>query len=1091
MTKNDERLDLLLGLMALRLGLISENQLFGALKKCADDQAFSLTRVLANDGILPDAQIKLLQTSVEEHLKQNSDDPEASLREIQTTLFAGNTSPSTIHEFLTSFGRKMVPETIRSDVDIDMHATREQQLPAEGDIRFRVLRPHAKGGLGQVSVAMDKEINREVALKELQLRFASNKDIRGRFLLEAEITGALEHPGVAPVYGRGQYQDGRPYYAMRFIRGETLQDAINDFHRQDRKVFDVEDVRFRKVIQRFIDVCNTIHYAHSRGVVHRDIKPANIILGNFGETIVVDWGLAKQIGDQEESTQEPPIELASSMESSGIAPTTMGSVVGTPGYMSPEQALGRHDQVRNLSDVYSLGATLYHLLTGHSAFPDHSADVLDRIGRGDFPGPRELNRDIPAPLDAICLKAMRQDPTQRYDSVFQLSEELQRWLAGQAIQARRESVPERFRRWRKKNRTLVTSVFAATAVTLVATTISLLLLQSAYRSEQASFLQTRKTVDEYFTLVSEQSLLDQPGFQPLRKKLLEQARSHYTRFVSERQNNKQLKSELGLARYRLGLIVETIDSPEEAIPEFRAAIAIQQRLQNESPGNRQHLGNSFNALGRSLYKSSRLDDSLDAFESARQIRKVLADAAPDNVEFQRQLANTLMNLGTLYRARQETDKALGFYTEAQEVRNSGIRNSKDADLFKLRRDLAKGNYNLANLVAGQQNVEAAKQYYESAVNDFESLLSRRAGDLGLQNLLSISCRRLGDMQVASEPQKAQALYEKALNIIQPLARLNSDVPAYQTAHAAILNSLAFVRQNARDPEQATRYYEMAVQVLQLQLESGTLNTAGLHDYMATHLNLSMLYLNPAPHEETSHTPQAERLLQDVDELYKTEKDKLAPETIRLVASCMIESGRVHFCNGRWTNAAKSFQQALSILEQLAQETDDPRVPTSQLTWAAEVNSIYELENVIPESDRQEFQRSFDHDLESRVLKLLGGSHSETELQLDVARRITAMSNLMRINRRYDLANSAGKHAAGLLSEIALEYGSDPLVRKLQVENAIICANTLTDFAIHTPENKTAFVAEAQARLDSARKFNPNNESILPTQEKIDSLKTNY
>jgi tRNA A-37 threonylcarbamoyl transferase component Bud32 len=174
--------------------------------------------------------------------------------------------------------------------------------------RFRILRKHAEGALGQVSVALDEELHREVALKEIKERLADNPESRARFLVEAEITGRLEHPGIVPIYSLGIRANGRPFYAMRLIRGQSLKDAIAEFHggfqppsanatgaaalvRQAGPAFD--SLEFRQLLGRFTAVCNAIAYAHSSGVLHRDIKPGNIMLGNYGETLVVDWGLAK------------------------------------------------------------------------------------------------------------------------------------------------------------------------------------------------------------------------------------------------------------------------------------------------------------------------------------------------------------------------------------------------------------------------------------------------------------------------------------------------------------------------------------------------------------------------------------------------------------------------------------------------------------------------------------------------------------------------------------------------------------------------------------------------------------------------------
>src|SRR5436309_453427 len=210
--------------------------------------------------------------------------------------------------------------------------------------RYRVLRPYARGGLGEVFVAADDELGREVALKAIQPPHAQNPDSRRRFILEAELTGRLEHPGVVPVYGLGQAGDGRLFYAMRLIDGETLDDAARRYHARLPAVPTDEGgtegerrLQFRQLLQRFVTVCNTLAYAHSRGIVHRDVKPANVLLGKFGEVLLVDWGLAKALG-----TAEPAATpAAEGTPSAAHGSTQIGHALGTPAFMSPEQAAGR------------------------------------------------------------------------------------------------------------------------------------------------------------------------------------------------------------------------------------------------------------------------------------------------------------------------------------------------------------------------------------------------------------------------------------------------------------------------------------------------------------------------------------------------------------------------------------------------------------------------------------------------------------------------------------------------------------------------------------------------------------------------------
>jgi len=242
---------------------------------------------------------------------------------------------------------------------------------------------------------------------------------------------------------------------MRFIRGDSLKDAIEGFHKADVPGRDPGErlLELRKLLGRFLDVCNAIAYAHSRGVLHRDLKPGNIMLGKYGETLVVDWGLAKPIG-RPESAANSEEETLKPASASDYALTGMGAAIGTPQYMSPEQAAGQLDQLGPASDVYSLGATLYCLLTGKAPFEGAGGGgVLQRVQRGDFPPPRRVNRTVPAPLEAICLKAMALKPTDRYLSPRALADDIEHWLADEPVSALPEGRVQRLARWARHHRT--------------------------------------------------------------------------------------------------------------------------------------------------------------------------------------------------------------------------------------------------------------------------------------------------------------------------------------------------------------------------------------------------------------------------------------------------------------------------------------------------------------------------------------------------------------------------------------------------------------------------------------------------------------
>ena len=377
-----------------------------------------------------------------------------------------NRFPDRIDTIAAAFGPATPWSSSVDSAEVSLTANDSDKFPpnvhdngSDGN-RYRVVRPHARGGLGEVFVAVDSELNREVALKQILDRTADNVDSRRRFINEARITGALEHPGIVPVYGLGCYPNGRPYYAMRFVHGDSLKTTIDRFHQDEQLKKDSgrHSLELRKHLGRFVDVCNAIEYAHSRGVLHRDIKPSNVIVGNFGETLIVDWGLAKAHG---ESDPNFGVEPAAAGACAGATETLPGKAMGTLAYMSPEQTMGELKLLGPESDVYSLGATLYCLLTGRAAFDEWGPnEVLDKVRRGDFASPCTVRPGVPRPLEAICLKAMAINSADRYPSARELAHDIERWLADEPVIARREPYSDRARRWMRRNRALVTAMMA-------------------------------------------------------------------------------------------------------------------------------------------------------------------------------------------------------------------------------------------------------------------------------------------------------------------------------------------------------------------------------------------------------------------------------------------------------------------------------------------------------------------------------------------------------------------------------------------------------------------------------------------------------
>jgi serine/threonine protein kinase len=495
---NSDR-NLLFGILALQMDFISRDALIAAMHAWMLDKAKPLSQILQERGVLPAEARAILEALVAKHLELHGGDAEKSLAAVAAPkAVRAERRRITDGELHASLAQLPVTPSVMHDLD-------STTAPVTHDgMRFQILRPHARGGLGEVFVARDGELNREVALKEMQTRHAEHPESRARFLREAEITGGLEHSGIVPVYALGHHPDGRPYYAMRFIRVTSLKESIDRFRApqaQGLQPLGFHSLPFRQLLGRFIAVCNAIAYAHSRGVLHRDLKPGNIMLGEFGETLVVDWGLAKAMSltpqpplpktgegersDEAEPVLSPPLPTWERGSGGEGDLTRTGQALGTPAYMSPEQAAGRLDQMGPASDIYSLGATLYCLLTGQAPFAKGDVgDVLNEVQKGDFPPPRRLNRQVPAALEAICLKAMALRPQDRYASAKALADDLEHWLADEAVTAHAEPWQARLGRWVRHHKGLVGSTAAVMVVGLTVAIASWMVKEAANRQEK-------------------------------------------------------------------------------------------------------------------------------------------------------------------------------------------------------------------------------------------------------------------------------------------------------------------------------------------------------------------------------------------------------------------------------------------------------------------------------------------------------------------------------------------------------------------------------------------------------------------------------
>lgn len=335
-----------------------------------------------------------------------------------------------------------------------------------------------RGGIGRVYVAVDRHLGRDVAIKELLLERGDDPGRPGmvatlaRFLREARITGRLDHPNIVPVYELGQRADGSLYYTMRVVRGRTLSQALAEARTLVERL---------KLLDHFIGLCQAIAYAHSRGVVHRDIKPDNVMIGEFGETVVLDWGMAKARGHdaEDESRDSIPSERSDRL-SLNLDLTVDGSLCGTPTHMSPEQARGAVNEVDERSDVWALGVVLYTILSGKTPFEGKNLiELMQRIRAGQRAPLRALDPAIPAELCAIAERALKPAPSERYPSGKELLRDVEAYRSGAQVAAYQYSALDLLRRFLDKHRTVAVASTVGLSVALVLAVASYVRLAAA------------------------------------------------------------------------------------------------------------------------------------------------------------------------------------------------------------------------------------------------------------------------------------------------------------------------------------------------------------------------------------------------------------------------------------------------------------------------------------------------------------------------------------------------------------------------------------------------------------------------------------
>jgi serine/threonine protein kinase len=684
---------------------------------------------------------------------------------------------------------------------------------------YRVQGHHDHGGLGIVFTARHEELDRTVALKRIRPDRLYDA-ARRRFLREAALTAGLQHPGIVPIYGLGQDEDG-PFYTMPFIEGQTLQAAINAFHGEQslRRDPGRRSLELRRLLQHVIAACNTVAYAHDRGVVHRDLKPSNIMLGPYGETLVMDWGLAKRFG-ADDATGEGDGDLPSPSPSPEDI-TATGEVMDTPRYMSPEQARG--EPAGPASDIFSLGLVLYAILTGKSAFDEsrlRGPDRLQAVRDAAIVPPRRRDPALPRALEAICLKALSGRPEDRYATGRALADDVMKWLADEPVTAWREPVSIRARRWMRRHRTLVISTAAVLISSLVglAGFTTVLAGKNAELAEQSRALDVKNAqllsknqelekqqqrTEERETLAIDAvkkfrdavtanlDLKDRPELGGLRKALLSEPLEFYRalrdRLQSDRDTRPEALAKLVLANLDLADTTRQIGSIPDAIRSYTESIAILEGLARDHPTCaecRRDLAISQNNLGLLLHATGHPTEALESYRQALAIWELLVRDQPSVTDYQSELAACHSNLGGLLNETGHAAEALEAHRKGLAIRERLAAEHPALDGYQ--HALAESDNNMGLL---PQSPTDALERLRKALAIRERLVRDHPAVSEYQSVLATSYINIGGALRTDQPADALEAFRQAVAIGEQLDRDHPTVTKYQADLALSYNNL--------------------------------------------------------------------------------------------------------------------------------------------------------------------------------------------------------------------------------------------------------------------------------------------------------------
>ena len=816
--------------------------------------------------------------------------------------------------------------------------------------RYKLLEQIGVGGMGAVWMAEQKEpVKRKVAVKLVKAGMDSAQ-VLARFEAERQALALMDHPNIAKVFDGGMTDQGRPFFVMEFVKGVPLTEYCNEAR-----------LSLKERLNLFIPVCQAVQHAHQKGIIHRDLKPSNILICLYdGKPVpkVIDFGLAKAM---HQSLTENTIH------------TAFGMMVGTPLYMSPEQAEHNNLDVDTRTDIYSLGVILYELLTGTTPLEQKQLkeaaynEILRLIkeveppkpstrlsGSASLPSvaaqrsiePKQLSKSLTGDLDWIVMKALDKERSRRYETANGLARDVERFLKDEAVEASPPSSSYRLKKVMRKHRTAINTAAAFAAVLLLGTVVSVWLAIRATRAEgdarQALVAEakqrtlaekneqlaeeqrikaehardrTRAALDAMTSTVTEDALTTQTEISDDQKRFLSEVLTYYKQFAGEKVEDEESRVQTASAAYRVGLIELRLGRKEQAIGAFGMARDEYAVLAAKAPANPQYRANlaaSHHRLGFSLYELDRYSAAEDQYRKALVILASLNIEFPAVPEYRQDLANCHNLLGNLLKNARNGSAAEEQYLKALAIGEKLV--AEFPTIPKYQRDLAHTLNNLGRLCRAlgkpsEEQLVKAMTIREKLAADFPSERDYRL-------YLTGSYLNVSDLMVASKkPAEAMEFCRKALSIQTKLVADFPTVPYYRRYLSTCHNSLGtLLRREGKLPDAEEQYRKSIANWEQLATEFPTapLYRARLH-YTRQRLRSVLNELGKDSEEELDHHRAIalhEKLFADFSTVREYQNELCRHYCLR---------AQFYSRQGKFTEAISDWERGLEISARAAQK----------------------------------------------------------------------------------------------------------------------------------------------------------------------------